>query len=94
MATIELDKRLLVDNEVTKIEEELLLKAFRDFKSVLKELRQGGELRVAMDVDRQTGEPEIIHAGYNIKRSLDSTRTIYAKRREQRTFGLGRGNPA
>lgn len=81
-----------IADEVTQVEEELLLKAFRDFKKVLKELKQGGELRVAMDVDRQTGEPEIIHAGYNIKRSLDSTRTIYAKRREQRTFGVGRGS--
>ena len=79
--------------EVTKVEQELLLKAFEDFKRIVKDQRMGGELRIAMEVDRETGEPEIIFAGYNFKRSLDATRVVYKKRREQITFGGKYGTP-
>ncbi len=83
-----------VTTEVTKVERELLLNAFEDFKKIVKEHRMGGELRVAMEVDRETGEPEIIFAGYNFKRSLDATRVVYKKRRDQQiTFGGKYGTP-
>lgn len=82
-----------MDIEVKNAEEELLLKAFADFRAVVKQMKMGGELRVAMEIDRTTGEPEIIFAGYNFKRSLESTRTVYSKRREQTTFGQGKGAP-
>ena len=78
--------------EIEQAETELLLKAFRDFKEMIRTTRLGGELRVAMEVDKASGEPEIIFAGYNFKRSLDGTRTVYTKRREQVTFGRGVGS--
>jgi len=85
-----MESTAMQQQEVMSAEETLILEAYRDFKKIVKQQRLGGELRVAMEIDRETGEPEIIFAGYNFKRSLDSTRTVYKKRRDQMTFGRGR----
>ncbi len=77
-----------IQEQIMTAEESLILEAFKDFKAIVKQQKLGGELRVAIEPDRETGEPEIIFAGYNFKRSLDPIRTVYRKRKEQtRTFG-------
>jgi hypothetical protein len=64
--------------DVEEAELEFVWKAYQELKAL-----GHGELRISVDVDRQSGIPEIIYAGIHKQRALSDLRQAYRVRRQQ-----------
>lgn len=57
-----------------------LASMLRDFRELVRKHREA-EMKVAMVLDHETGEPEIIFAGFTVKRPLEPLRQTYRIRK-------------
>lgn len=76
---MELGVTVLGDNPVAVAEAEFILAAFAELKEM-----KDAELKISVAMDRESGRPEVIYAGVQKKRSLETLRKVYRANREKR----------
>lgn len=67
------------DDPVARAEAEFVLAAFEELKDM-----NDAELKITVAMDRESGEPEIIYAGVQKKRSLEVLRKVYRGRKQEK----------
>lgn len=72
-----------VEAEVARQEERFIASMLRDMRGLTREHRDV-EMKLAMIVDRETGQPEIIFAGFLVKKSTEPLRRTYRFRKGER----------
>lgn len=75
-------------DEVTRAEHEFVTRSFDDLKALVARLGPA-EMKVSVDVDRETGNAQIIWCGFTFKRSVEPMRRVYSARN-----GAGSAAPA
>jgi hypothetical protein len=75
----ELRVKIVSDDAIAQAEAEFVLQAFEELKSM-----GDAELKISVAMDRESGHPEIIYAGVQKKRSLETLRKVYRARRGQK----------
>jgi hypothetical protein len=71
--------QVVSDDPVAKAEAEFVLGAFQELKDM-----SDAELKITVAMDRESGEPEIIYAGVQKKRSLEVLRKVYRGRKQEK----------
>ena len=70
-----------IEAEVVRQEERFIQSMLHDMRTLSRDHREV-ELKIAMVLDRETGQPEIIFAGFMVKKSIEPLRKTYRFRKE------------